>query len=74
MEQRQQEESRLIPEDFRYEDLPGLSQELKSKLEKVRPPSIGHAERMEGMTPAAIALLLAHLRKASGSRQTAGVR
>lgn len=74
IEQRQQEESRLIPEDFRYEDLPGLSQELKSKLEKVRPPSIGHAERMEGMTPAAIALLLAHLRKGSGSRQTAGVR
>ncbi|SOE16952.1 tRNA uridine 5-carboxymethylaminomethyl modification enzyme [Hoeflea halophila] len=63
IEQRQLEESRKIPENFDYSRLPGLSHELRSKLEKVRPPSIGHAERIEGMTPAAIALLLAHLRK-----------
>lgn len=69
--QRQQEESRLIPDDFRYGDLAGLSQELKTKLEKVRPPSIGHAERIEGMTPAAVALLLAHLRKAGSIKQSA---
>ncbi|MEP3437570.1 MAG: tRNA uridine-5-carboxymethylaminomethyl(34) synthesis enzyme MnmG [Hoeflea sp.] len=61
--QRRREENRLIPEHFRYADLPGLSQELKQKLDKIRPPSIGHAERIEGMTPAAIALLLAYLRK-----------
>ena len=65
IEQRQREESRKIPEDFDYSRLAGLSHELKSKLEKVRPPSVGHAERIEGMTPAAIALLLAHLRKSS---------
>ena len=63
IEERQREESRLIPDDFQYDNLPGLSQELKLKLNRVRPPSIGHAERIEGMTPAAIALLLAHLRR-----------
>lgn len=63
IEQRQREESREIPEDFDYSELSGLSHELRSKLEKVQPPSVGHAERIEGMTPAAIALLLAHLRK-----------
>jgi len=65
IDQRQREENRKIPEDFDYSRLAGLSHELKSKLEKVRPPSVGHAERIEGMTPAAIALLLAHLRKSS---------
>lgn len=63
--ERRREENRLIPDDFRYDNLPGLSHELKTKLEKVRPPSVGHAERIEGMTPAAIALLLAHLRRSS---------
>ncbi len=67
IEQRRREESRRIPEDFRYENLSGLSQELKTKLERIRPPSVGHAERIEGMTPAAVALLLAHLRKGSNS-------
>jgi tRNA uridine 5-carboxymethylaminomethyl modification enzyme len=66
--ERVREESRLIPEDFDYGALVGLSNELKQKLERVRPPSIGHAERMEGMTPAAIALILAHLRRSATSR------
>ena len=64
--ERRREENRLIPDGFRYDNLPGLSHELKTKLERIRPPSVGHAERIEGMTPAAIALLLAHLRKSSG--------
>ena len=67
IEQRQKEENRRIPESFSYAGLAGLSQELRTKLETVRPPSVGHAERIEGMTPAAIALLLAHLRKNTGS-------
>ena len=67
IEEQRREECRLIPDDFIYDDLPGLSQELKSKLQRVRPRSIGHAERIEGMTPAAIALLLAHLRKGGKS-------
>ena len=63
IEERRREESRLIPDGFRYDAMPGLSHELKTKLERIRPPSVGHAERIEGMTPAAIALLLAHLRR-----------
>jgi tRNA uridine 5-carboxymethylaminomethyl modification enzyme len=63
IEERRREERRLIPDGFRYDALPGLSHELKTKLERIRPPSVGHAERIEGMTPAAIALLLAHLRR-----------
>lgn len=73
IEQRQREENRRIPEDFSYAGLPGLSQELRTKLEKIRPPSIGHAERIEGMTPAAVALLLTHLRKGPGSAEVAVV-
>jgi tRNA uridine 5-carboxymethylaminomethyl modification enzyme len=61
--ERIKEEARLIPIDFDYGALIGLSNELKQKLERVRPASIGHAERIEGMTPAAIALILAHLRR-----------
>jgi tRNA uridine 5-carboxymethylaminomethyl modification enzyme len=66
--QRQKEEARVIPADFDYGMLGGLSNELKQKLERVRPPSIGHAERIEGMTPAAIALLLSHLRRGEAVR------
>ncbi|MDP2731999.1 MAG: tRNA uridine-5-carboxymethylaminomethyl(34) synthesis enzyme MnmG, partial [Hoeflea sp.] len=65
IEAQQRDETRLIPEWFQYDNLPGLSLELRMKLEKIRPPSIGHAERIEGMTPAAVALILAHLRKGS---------
>jgi tRNA uridine 5-carboxymethylaminomethyl modification enzyme len=66
--QRQKEEARSIPADFDYGVLNGLSNELRQKLERVRPPSIGHAERIEGMTPAAIALLLARLRRVDTAR------
>lgn len=69
IESRRREENRSIPADFRYDDLPGLSQELKQKLGQMRPPSIGHAERIEGMTPAAVALLLSHLRKGPEKRR-----
>ena len=73
IEERQREENRLIPDDFRYDALAGLSEELKQKLQRLRPPSIGHAERIEGMTPAAVALILAHLRKGSGTAKIGAV-
>jgi len=57
------EEARIIPEAFDYADLPGLSNELKQKLTQHRPRTIAHASKMEGMTPAAIAILLAALRR-----------
>lgn len=60
------EEDRVIPKEFDYSALPGLSNELKSKLMSQRPINVAQAGRIEGMTPAAVALLLAHLRKNLG--------
>ena len=59
------DEGYLIPEAFNYDVLEGLSNELKAKLNKVRPYNLAQAARIEGMTPAALALLLAHLRRGS---------
>ncbi|CCF21547.1 Glucose-inhibited division protein A [Pseudorhizobium banfieldiae] len=52
-----------IPPDFDYQVLSGLSNELKTKLSSLRPANLAHASRIEGMTPAASALLLANLRR-----------
>lgn len=57
------EESREIPNDFDYLALSGLSNELKAKLTAQCPLNVAQAARIEGMTPAAVALLVAHLRK-----------
>jgi len=57
------DEERLIPTDFDFDRLSGLSNELKQKLAKVRPYDIAQASRIDGMTPAAISLLLVHLRR-----------
>lgn len=59
----QRDESRRIPEDFDYCAVDGLSTELRHKLISIRPESLGHAGRIEGMTPAAMTLVLAHLKK-----------
>lgn len=57
------DEDRLIPKDFDYASLSGLSNELKQKLEKTRPENLSQAAKVEGMTPAAISLLIAFLNK-----------
>jgi tRNA uridine 5-carboxymethylaminomethyl modification enzyme len=57
------DEGQIIPQDFDFLALEGLSNELKSKLEKVRPETLGQAGRIDGMTPAALTLLLAKLRQ-----------
>lgn len=62
------DEALKIPEDFDYEAVSGLSNELKIKLLKTRPGSLAQASRIEGMTPAASALLLALIRKSGQSR------
>lgn len=56
------EEAQRIPGNFDYDSLPGLSNELKAKLLAVRPDSLAQASRIEGMTPAALTLLLARLK------------
>ena len=57
------EEAAVIPEGFIYQGLPGLSAELVAKLSRLRPSSLAQASRIEGMTPAALTLILAHIRK-----------
>lgn len=66
----QREEAVTIPADFVYTGLPGLSSELAIKLNRIRPTNLSQAAKIEGMTPAAMTLLLAHLRKAM--RQAVG--
>jgi tRNA uridine 5-carboxymethylaminomethyl modification enzyme len=58
------EESRLIPQTIDFSDVPGLSNELKQKMKTRQPRSIADAQRMEGMTPAALAIIVAHVRNA----------
>jgi len=59
-----------IPDALDYGGLPGLSSELASKLTMIRPRSIEQASRIEGMTPAALALVCAHARRWEPSRFT----
>ena len=60
----QKDEARGIPADFDYDRLEGLSNELKSKLVRIRPANLAQAGRIEGMTPAALALILSRLNRA----------
>src|SRR5690242_10884170 len=57
------DESFTLPDDFDYAALPGLSNEMKQKLQAHRPRTIGHASRIDGVTPAALTLLVAHVRR-----------
>jgi tRNA uridine 5-carboxymethylaminomethyl modification enzyme len=56
-------ERRKIPDDIDYTEIPSLSNELKCKLDAVRPSSFGQAQRIPGMTQAALAAILVHLKK-----------
>jgi tRNA uridine 5-carboxymethylaminomethyl modification enzyme len=57
------DESVRIPADFDYAAIAGLSAEVRQKLATLRPATLAQASRMEGITPAATMLLLAHLRR-----------
>jgi tRNA uridine 5-carboxymethylaminomethyl modification enzyme len=56
------EESLPIPPEVEYSSIPGLSIELRQKLGQVRPATLGQATRIDGMTPAALTVLLGHIR------------
>ena len=58
------DEGLRIPEGFNYKTIGGLSNEVISKLEKVRPLTLGQASRIEGVTPGSLTAVLAHVRKA----------
>ncbi|MDQ1120630.1 MULTISPECIES: tRNA uridine-5-carboxymethylaminomethyl(34) synthesis enzyme MnmG [Pseudoxanthomonas] len=64
IERQQRNEGTPIPEAFDYAGVRGLSAEVQGKLERVRPQTVGQAQRIPGMTPAAISLLLVHLERA----------
>jgi tRNA uridine 5-carboxymethylaminomethyl modification enzyme len=61
------QETLRLPSDIDYRTVRGLSNEIQQKLNEFRPETLGHAARISGMTPAAIALLLVHLKR--GFRQ-----
>ena len=64
------DESVVIPDSINYDSLSGLSNEIKSKLNKIRPKTLGQAIRIDGVTPAAVIIILSHLRR-SKSKATA---
>jgi tRNA uridine 5-carboxymethylaminomethyl modification enzyme len=55
-----------IPEDFPYDQIPGLSNEIRQKLSGIRPVSLGQASRIAGMTPAAVSVLMVYLKRFQG--------
>jgi tRNA uridine 5-carboxymethylaminomethyl modification enzyme len=65
--QLRREEAAALPDDLDYA-IPGLSNEVREKLEAARPASLAQASRIEGMTPAALALIALHARRASPRR------
>ena len=62
VEMMKRDESQEIPGNFDFGAIDGLSNELKSKLTAARPANLAQAGRIDGMTPAALTLLLARLR------------
>ena len=65
-------ENRRIPEGFDYKEVHGLSHELKEKLSAVRPASLGQASRIDGITPAALSVLMVALKARQDSVQNVG--
>ena len=57
------DESFALPDDLDYGALPGLSNEMKQKLARHRPRTIGHAAKLDGVTPAALTLIVAHVKR-----------
>ena len=64
----QRNEATAIPDGFDYTVVRGLSAEVLQKLERVRPQTVGQAQRIPGMTPAAVSLLLVHLERSRRSK------
>jgi tRNA uridine 5-carboxymethylaminomethyl modification enzyme len=59
------DENVIIPENIDYDKFSGLSNEVKSKFKKIRPKTMGQALRIDGITPAAVYILLSHLKRKS---------
>lgn len=63
VEKNRKQNSKKIPNTFSYHDIPGLSNEVKEKLERTKPDTIGSDARIEGVTPAAINIILVTMKK-----------
>jgi NAD/FAD-utilizing enzyme apparently involved in cell division len=59
------DENLIIPDKINYDTLNGLSNEVKSKFKKIRPKTMGQALRIDGITPAAVYILLSHVKRKS---------
>jgi tRNA uridine 5-carboxymethylaminomethyl modification enzyme len=59
------DEGLILPEDLDYSAIHGLSTEIRLKLGRIRPTTLGQAARIDGVTPAALTLVLAHVRAES---------
>ncbi len=59
------DENLIIPKNLNYDSFSGLSNEVKSKFKKIRPKTMGQALRIDGITPAAVYILLSHLKRKS---------
>ncbi len=59
------DENLIIPDNLDYDSFSGLSNEVKSKFKKIRPKTMGQALRIDGITPAAVYILLSHLKRKS---------
>jgi tRNA uridine 5-carboxymethylaminomethyl modification enzyme len=57
------EDGLVLPEGLDYASMPSLSAELRHKLQRVRPATLGQASRIDGMTPAALAVILGHVKR-----------
>lgn len=68
VEMLRRDEAVTIPRDFDYRHIEGLSNEIKAKLIESRPDTLAQASRIEGMTPAALSLVLIRLRRSSRAR------
>ncbi|HLS81935.1 MAG TPA: tRNA uridine-5-carboxymethylaminomethyl(34) synthesis enzyme MnmG [Steroidobacter sp.] len=69
IERHRRHEQTRLPDDIDYALVRGLSHEVRQRLTQVRPQTIGQASRVPGVTPAAISLLLVHLKRVSGSNR-----
>ena len=62
------DENLIIPEKVNYDDLAGLSNEVKAKFKQIQPKTMGQALRIDGITPAAVYILLSHVKRKSIKR------
>ncbi|MBU6443711.1 MAG: tRNA uridine-5-carboxymethylaminomethyl(34) synthesis enzyme MnmG, partial [Alphaproteobacteria bacterium] len=62
------DEALILPSDLEYRAVQGLSTEAVQKLDTIRPATLGQAARIDGVTPAALTLVLAHVRNRAARR------